>query len=888
MTSPSIEAEFEQYRATGSPDALGRVFDGVAPGLLCVASQLATGHAEDVLQETFLTAIARRESWDSRKPLRPWLVGILAHEVQRMRRRERRKVDPDRLELPTPPEPPDVAATAELARKASDAIEELPASFRQVCVLRLVHGLEPVQIARSLGIPTATVRTRLHRALARLRGALPAGVASGLAVLLQSGDLSAARAAVLRSAQSVSQPIAASTVSWTLGSYMMKKKLLAVVSVLVLLAVVTIGFPASPPDDVPQSTSTVVTSEASSEPSRATLAASTATDTVTRTAFDPRGDLSGRVFSGQVLGDERGALRPLAGASVCVFVSASTVGNEIPLGTVETDAVGRFELATDGLDSFPAIAAGGFLLTAQAEHAGWIPRICSINKDEAEIVLQPARGEVAGRVVDSVGRPVAGAQVSLHPSAGDGNIGIGKIGFTGRQLPPFSRPDGTFRMFYEGTGDFILRARSIAHGVHEQPIENLDGESCRRVGDLRLEAAFEETLTCRLVLGDRSPLDGIGCSVSLVDHQAKANAATRSQPPSDQRARWTQTSATSDADGRVVIRGLYPGDYLLEVDGWQEPFQVTTGTPEANLQVDGQLITLRMLDPAGDLLTEADLSGDRWPGTGALGAAPTMADRPEPESFAESVSSGSKQVLSPFDSTWVFLGVRRGGAMPCEAAHEVWRGVSRAQVDLRMVSTEAHERGSVRLTVLDAAGEEVTPVRVHALLPLSRWEFQDAGALLDPTAGLTLPAGPWSLVIDAGPLVDGVALLPRILRDITVTRGSQQEVVIWAGPPTGILELQLAMPQDQGARAIEQVLLHLATGTKDCTNKYRQHDAQGEYEEQQFARVVDPTAPFFLPPIPPGAGELEIHVTGCEPLRQRFVVAAGRVTQLDLTLRAVR
>ena len=137
MSSSSIEAEFARYCATGSPEALGRVFDEVAPGLLCVASQLAPGHAEDALQETFLTAIERRASWDPQRPLRPWLVGILAHEVRRLRRRERRKVDPDRIEVAAPSEPPELAATVELAQQASEAIESLPEPFRQVCVCLL-------------------------------------------------------------------------------------------------------------------------------------------------------------------------------------------------------------------------------------------------------------------------------------------------------------------------------------------------------------------------------------------------------------------------------------------------------------------------------------------------------------------------------------------------------------------------------------------------------------------------------------------------------------------------------------------------------------------------------------------------------------------------------
>ena len=59
----------------------------------------------------------------------------------------------------------------------------------------------------------------------------------------------------------------------------------------------------------------------------------------------------------------------------------------------------------------------------------------------------------------------------------------------------------------------------------------------------------------------------------------------------------------------------------------------------------------------------------------------------------------------------------------------------------------------------------------------------------------------------------------------------------------------------------------------------------GEYEPRPFSPVVDITKPFLLPPIPPGTGEVELHVAGCEPVRRRFAAEAGKVTRLELSLR---
>jgi len=67
-----------------------------------------------------------------------------------------------------------------------------------VLVLRLVQGMTPTAIAHSLGCPVATVKTRLQRGLVWLRKALPAGIASSVAVLITTGrGLAAVRHEVL-------------------------------------------------------------------------------------------------------------------------------------------------------------------------------------------------------------------------------------------------------------------------------------------------------------------------------------------------------------------------------------------------------------------------------------------------------------------------------------------------------------------------------------------------------------------------------------------------------------------------------------------------------------------------------------------------------------------
>ncbi|MEQ1892900.1 MAG: sigma factor, partial [Planctomycetota bacterium] len=88
------ERAFLAFREGGRPRDLARVFDLVAQELLLVAGHLARGgvEAEELVQQTFLTALERRASWDAGRPLVPWLLGILV----RLARGERRRLGKER------------------------------------------------------------------------------------------------------------------------------------------------------------------------------------------------------------------------------------------------------------------------------------------------------------------------------------------------------------------------------------------------------------------------------------------------------------------------------------------------------------------------------------------------------------------------------------------------------------------------------------------------------------------------------------------------------------------------------------------------------------------------------------------------------------------------
>jgi RNA polymerase sigma-70 factor (sigma-E family) len=115
------------------------------------------GRAEEVVQDAFVRA---QRAWARvREPL-PYLRAAVVNGCRSLGRR-------DRVARAHPPPAPD-PATQE-PDEMWDAIARLPERQRAVVVLRYWADLPHAEIAALLGCPPATVRTALHRALARLR-----------------------------------------------------------------------------------------------------------------------------------------------------------------------------------------------------------------------------------------------------------------------------------------------------------------------------------------------------------------------------------------------------------------------------------------------------------------------------------------------------------------------------------------------------------------------------------------------------------------------------------------------------------------------------------------------------------------------------------------------
>ena len=135
--------------------------------------------ADDLTGETFLVAFDRRERYDTAyADALPWLYGIATKLLGRHRRTEARRW---RAWARTGTDPVQechadavsARVTAQSAsREMAGALAGLPAGQRDVLLLVAWQGLEYEEVARALGVPVGTVRSRLYRARTRLKKSL--------------------------------------------------------------------------------------------------------------------------------------------------------------------------------------------------------------------------------------------------------------------------------------------------------------------------------------------------------------------------------------------------------------------------------------------------------------------------------------------------------------------------------------------------------------------------------------------------------------------------------------------------------------------------------------------------------------------------------------------
>ncbi len=129
--------------------------------------------ADDIAQETFLRAWNHLKGFDAARPLRPWLLGICANLARNRKRSAGRYLAA--LTRAFRFDSQIASNTEEHIAKNLDgnqlwkAVQTLKADDQQVIYLRFFLDLSTAEAAQTLDVAEGTVKSRLNRALGRLR-----------------------------------------------------------------------------------------------------------------------------------------------------------------------------------------------------------------------------------------------------------------------------------------------------------------------------------------------------------------------------------------------------------------------------------------------------------------------------------------------------------------------------------------------------------------------------------------------------------------------------------------------------------------------------------------------------------------------------------------------
>lgn len=131
----------------------------------------ARDDADDLVSDTMLRAFQRWEQYRLGTNIRAWLFTILYHAfVSRKRRIDAREVQPledeDGREIFEPvgeADPETAYYDSFLDEEIVSAIQRLPDEYRDAVVMSDLHGLKYAEIAKILGVPEGTIKSRLFR-----------------------------------------------------------------------------------------------------------------------------------------------------------------------------------------------------------------------------------------------------------------------------------------------------------------------------------------------------------------------------------------------------------------------------------------------------------------------------------------------------------------------------------------------------------------------------------------------------------------------------------------------------------------------------------------------------------------------------------------------------
>ncbi len=189
MSRLSDETELLQRLRNGDQTSYKNLVETYWDELHFLANRLVTDEsvANDCVQETFIKAITKIDSFEGRGSLRAWLHQITVNEaltvLRKITARKEESLDNIMLDFDEtghyresytghPVSLEVLQESIEVKRHLQQSIDKLPDNFRLILILRDFEGYSTNEVAEKLNMTEQNVKVRLHRARLALRNLL--------------------------------------------------------------------------------------------------------------------------------------------------------------------------------------------------------------------------------------------------------------------------------------------------------------------------------------------------------------------------------------------------------------------------------------------------------------------------------------------------------------------------------------------------------------------------------------------------------------------------------------------------------------------------------------------------------------------------------------------
>lgn len=171
---PSNEELLVRFRRTADPDLFRKLVERTVSRVTALGRRyrLSSGDLDDLIQDTYLAVLLGIDQFDPEQSVAGWVYGIArrkARLVQRARRSKQLHSEPHSIDN----DPGEALDAARLQQTVLDSLARLHPKYRRVVQLYYLERMSAKSIAAALGQQPSTVRTQIQRGVEELRRMLP-------------------------------------------------------------------------------------------------------------------------------------------------------------------------------------------------------------------------------------------------------------------------------------------------------------------------------------------------------------------------------------------------------------------------------------------------------------------------------------------------------------------------------------------------------------------------------------------------------------------------------------------------------------------------------------------------------------------------------------------